>query len=173
MPKPISTTGFGTGLNAEHYPEGVTKVFAVEPSTSCWKIAEPRVTASRAPVELAGLDGQRLQLPTETFDAVLSTWTLCTIPDVDAALAEIRRVLKPTGAFHFVEHGHSPDEKVARWQHRVEPFSKPVFGGCHVTRDITSLLERAGFAIDPLDNYYAEKEPKVFGYTYEGVARKA
>ena len=169
----IVEIGFGTGLNAEHYPEGVTKVFAVEPSTSCWKIAEPRVTASRAPVELAGLDGQRLQLPTESFDAVLSTWTLCTIPDVDAALAEIRRVLKPTGAFHFVEHGHSPDEKVARWQHRVEPFSKPVFGGCHVTRDITGLLERAGFAIDPLDNYYAEKEPKVFGYTYEGVARKA
>jgi ubiquinone/menaquinone biosynthesis C-methylase UbiE len=92
---------------------------------------------------------------------------------VDTALAEIRRVLKPTGTFHFVEHGHSPDEKVARWQRRIEPVSKPVLGGCHATRDITNLLRRAGFTVDPLDNYYAEKEPKVFGDTYEGVARNA
>jgi ubiquinone/menaquinone biosynthesis C-methylase UbiE len=165
--------GFGTGLNTEHYPEGVTKALAVEPSETCVRIAEPRIAASSAPVELAGLDGQRLELPSESVDAVLSTWTLCTIPDADTALAEIRRVLKPTGTFHFVEHGHSPDEKVARWQRRIEPVSKPVLGGCHATRDITNLLRRAGFTVDPLDNYYAEKEPKVFGDTYEGVARKA
>lgn len=166
--------GFGTGLNASHYPPEVSRVLAVEPSTVCMRIAKPRLAETSAHVELAGLTGERLDLPSDEFDAVLSsTWTLCTIPDMDAALAEVRRVLKPGGTFHFVEHGHSPDAGVARWQRRFEPFSKRVFGGCHLTRRMPEHIERAGFAIGPIDTYYAKGDPKPFGYTFEGRAIKS
>jgi len=168
----VVEVGFGTGLNARYYPAEVTKVFAVEPSTVCMRIAEPRIARSSTPVALAGLTGEHLDLPTEQFDAVLSTWTLCTIPDLDAALAELRRVLKPGGTFHFVEHGRAPEAKVARWQDRIEPIWKPLAGGCHLTRRITDSIARAGFSIEKLDNYY-EPGPKPFGYTYEGYAVKA
>ena len=125
-----------------------------------------------APVELAGLTGEHLDLPAEEFDAVLSTWTLCTIPDIAAALDETRRVLKPGGVFHFVEHGHSPDASIARWQERLEPLNKRVFGGCHLTRQDPENIERAGFVVDQLDTYYVKGAPKPFGYTFEGRARK-
>ena len=164
--------GFGTGLNARHYPPEVVKVLAVEPSEVCMRLAEPRIAKASAQVELAGLTGERLDLPSGEFDAVLSTWTLCTIPDLEAALAEVRRVLKPEGIFHFVEHGHSPDPSVARWQARIEPFSKPIFGGCHLTRKIAQSIEQAGFDIGQIDTYYAKGDPKPFGYTFEGRANK-
>ena len=156
--------GFGTGLNARYYPPGVTKVLAVEPSSVCMRIAEPRIAKSSSAVELAGLDGQRLELPSEAFDAVLSTWTLCTIADLAAALAEVRRVLKPTGTLHFVEHGRAPDVAVRRWQERLEPLNKRLASGCHLTRDIPQLLEASGFAPVGLDTYDCEREPKPFGY---------
>ena len=105
----VVEVGFGTGLNAPHYPDGIQRIAAVEPSALCLRIAQPRITATSVKVELAGLTGEKLDLPSGEFDAALSTWTLCTIPDVDAALAEIRRVLKPSGTFHFVEHGRGPD----------------------------------------------------------------
>src|SRR5438132_1087472 len=143
--------GFGTGLNARYYPSAVTKVVAIEPSHVCMRIAEPRIAKSSAPVEYGGLTGEALDLPSEVFDTVLSTWTLCTIPNMDAALAEIRRVLKPGGSFHFVEHGHAPDEKVARMQKRLEPMNKRLAGGCHLTRHISEDIERAGFNIANLD----------------------
>lgn len=162
--------GFGTGLNAAYYPAGVTKVVAIEPSQVCVRIAAPRIATAPAPVEYGGLTGEHLDLPTGAFDAVLSTWTLCTIPNADAALAELRRVLKPGGSFHFVEHGHAPDPKVARWQERLEPMNKRLAGGCHLTRAIPEDIQRAGFEIDALDSYYADGEPKPMGYTYEGRA---
>jgi len=164
--------GFGTGLNAAYYPPEVTKVFAVEPSSVCMRLAEPKVAACAVPVELAGLTGEHLDLPAEEFDGVLSTWTLCTIPDMTAALDETRRVLKPDGVFHFVEHGHSPDERVARWQERLEPLNKRLLGGCHLTRSSPESIERAGFVVEHLDTYYAKGAPKPFGYTFEGRARK-
>jgi ubiquinone/menaquinone biosynthesis C-methylase UbiE len=164
--------GFGTGLNAAYYPPEVTKVFAIEPSSVCMRLAQPKLAASAVPVEFAGLTGEHLDLPNDGFDAVLSTWTLCTIPDMTAALEELRRILKPDGAFHFVEHGHSPDAGVARWQGRLEPLNKRVFGGCHLTRRIPESIERAGFAVEHLVTYYAKGAPKPFGYTFEGRARK-
>jgi ubiquinone/menaquinone biosynthesis C-methylase UbiE len=169
----VVEVGFGTGLNARYYPETVRRIAAVEPSTLCMRIAEPRIAATSAKVELAGLTGEKLDLPSEEFDAALSTWTLCTIPDVDAAVREIRRVLKPGGKFHFVEHGQAPDAEVARWQARIEPPWKHIAGGCHVTRRISELVERAGFQIDGMQTYYISGEPKIFGYTFEGVATKA
>ncbi|HEY7043042.1 MAG TPA: class I SAM-dependent methyltransferase [Nocardioidaceae bacterium] len=162
--------GFGTGLNTPYYPRTVSKVVAVEPSTVCMRIAEPRVAASTAPVEYGGLTGEHLDLPTGEFDAVLSTWRLCTIPDVDAALSEVRRVLRPGGSFHFIEHGHAPDSKVARWQERLEPINKRVGGGCHLTRRIAEHIERAGFKIEKLDTYYFPGELRPLGYTFEGRA---
>jgi len=164
--------GFGTGLNARYYPPEVDLIHAVEPSRVCMRLAEPRIAESTAKVELAGLTGERLDLPSDAFDAVLSTWTLCTIPDMAAALGEIRRVLKPGGSFHFVEHGHAPDPGVARWQQRIEPLNKRLAGGCHLTRRIPDALGDAGFHVDQLDTYYISGEPKVFGHTFEGRATK-
>jgi ubiquinone/menaquinone biosynthesis C-methylase UbiE len=164
--------GFGSGLNADYYPSEVTKVFAIEPSKVSIQLAAPRLAKSSAHIELAGLDGQHLDLPSEQFDAVLSTWTLCTIPNLTTALAEVRRVLKPGGSFHFVEHGHAPDPNVARWQERLEPLNKRLVGGCHLTRRIADDIVQAGFDIEQLDNYYSKGAPKPWGYTFEGRARK-
>lgn len=166
----VVEVGFGTGLNAHYYPAEVTKVMAIEPSPLCMRIAAPRIARSSVPVESAGLTGEHLDLQSEEYDAVLSTWTLCTIPDIAAALGEIRRVLKPGGALHFVEHGHAPDQRVHRWQLRIEPLNKRLAGGCHLTRKIPDLIEQAGFSIERLDRYYFKGEPKPFGYTFEGRA---
>ena len=124
----VVEVGFGTALNARYYPAEVTKVVAIEPSQVCMRIAEPRIAKSSVPVEYGGLTGERLDLPSGEFDAVLSTWTLCTIPNLRAALDEMRRVLKPGGSFHFVEHGHAPDEKIARWQQRLETAEQTTRG---------------------------------------------
>jgi ubiquinone/menaquinone biosynthesis C-methylase UbiE len=169
----VVEVGFGTGLNVPYYPTEVRKVFAVEPSRVCMRLAEERIAHSNVPVELAGLTGEHLDLPSESVDAVLSTWTLCTIPNLEAALEEIRRVLKPEGTFHFVEHGHAPDATTARWQRRIEPLNKKLAGGCHLTRRVPEFLERSGFQITHLDTYYFEGEPKPFGYTFEGRASRS
>jgi len=168
----VVEVGFGTGLNTSYYPPEVSKVVAIEPSRVCMRIADPRIAKASTPVENGGLTGEHLDLPSGEFDAVLSTWTLCTIPNLDAALAELRRVLRSRGTFHFVEHGRAPDAKVARWQDRLEPMNKRVAGGCHLTRPIPDLIERAGFSIEHLDAYYFKGNPKPMGYTFEGRAVK-
>jgi len=119
-----------------------------------------------------GLDGQRLDLPSEKFDCALSTFTLCTIPDPRAALSELLRVLQTDGAFHFLEHGRSPDPKVATWQNRLQPINGRIAGGCHLNRDIAALITAAGFVIEDLRNYYGKSGPKAFEYISAGVARK-
>ena len=162
--------GFGSGLNVPFYPESVSRVAAVEPADVGWKLAEKRVGASSVPVERSGLDGQSLPFEDNSYDAALSTWTLCTIPDVAAALREVRRVLKPGGTLHFVEHGLAPDESVRRWQRRLEPVQKRVFGGCHLTRQVAQLLTNAGFTITEVDVFYEEGTPKFMGADSLGTA---
>ena len=162
--------GFGSGLNVPFYPAAVTRVAAVEPSDLSWRLAAGRVQGARAPVQRAGLDGQSLPFADGSYDAALSTWTLCTIPDVAAALAELRRVLKPGGTFHFLEHGLAPDEDVRRWQRRIEPLQKRLVGGCHLTRPIAGLLTAAGFTVTGLDVFYETGTTKVTGADSLGVA---
>jgi SAM-dependent methyltransferase len=162
--------GFGSGHNVPFYPDRVSRVAAVEPADLGWKLAEKRLRAARVPVERSGLDGASLPFPGASFDTALSTWTLCTIPDVASALSEVRRVLKPGGSFHFLEHGLAPDERVRRWQHRLDPLEQRIFGGCHLTRPITDLLTAAGFTITELDVFYEEGSPKFLGADSLGVA---
>jgi ubiquinone/menaquinone biosynthesis C-methylase UbiE len=163
--------GFGSGLNVPFYPAAVTQVTAVEPADTGWKLAGKRLRETRVPVHRAGLDAETLPFPDNRFDAALSTWTMCTIPDIAAALRELRRVLKPDGTLHFVEHGLAPDEPVRRWQHRLDPVQQRLFGGCHLTRPIVDLLTDGGFAISELDVYYEKGSPKALGANSLGVAR--
>jgi ubiquinone/menaquinone biosynthesis C-methylase UbiE len=163
--------GFGSGLNVPHYPPSVTGVRAVDPATAGRKLAAKRVVASPVPVEYIGLDGQDLPVDDGSVDHVLTTWTLCTIPRVDRALREVHRVLRAGGALHFLEHGRSPDVRVARWQDRLTPLQRRLAGGCHLNRPIDQLVADADLEITQLDNYYV-KGPKAFGYMFEGVATK-
>jgi len=162
--------GFGTGLNIPYYPATVTKVAAIEPADLGWELAEKRLAAATVPIERSGLDGQSLPFADNTFDAALSTWTMCTIPDVEAALQELRRVLKPGATLHFVEHGLAPDEKVQRWQHRFDPLQQRLFGGCHLNRPIVDLVEHAGFTITDVDRFYEKGAPKFMAADSLGVA---
>ena len=162
--------GFGSGLNVPYYPTAVTEVTAVEPADLSWKLAGKRLRETSIPVQRAGLDAQTLPFPDDRFDAALSTWTMCTIPDIAGALREIRRVLKPGGTLHFVEHGLAPDEGVRRWQHRLDPVQQRVFGGCHLTRPVADLLGSAGFTITELDVFYEDGTPKVLGANSLGIA---
>ncbi|MBM9458675.1 class I SAM-dependent methyltransferase [Nocardioides sp. zg-536] len=164
--------GFGSGLNVAHYPARVRHVTAVEPADLAWRLAGHRVRASAVPIERAGLDGQSLPLPDAVFDTAVSSWTLCTIPDAAAALAEVRRVLRPGGTFHFVEHGLSAEPRVARWQRRLEPVQKRVAGGCHLTRHIADLVAEAGLRLREVETFDQHGVPRVLGATTLGVAER-
>lgn len=165
----IVEIGFGSGLNVPLYPAEVTKVYAVEPALLARRLAAERVSASHAEILHVGLDGQSLPLEDASCDGALSTFTLCTIPDVTAALAELRRVIKPGGRFHFLEHGLAPDAKVERWQHRIEPMQRRIADGCHLTRDAVALVTDAGFVVERYESRYTSG-PKPWSYMTEGFA---
>lgn len=166
----VVEVGFGSGLNVPYYPRAVTGVDVVEPSDVAWRLAARRVAESGVPVRRSGLDGQRLPFEDASFDAAVSAWTMCTIPDAPAALRELRRVLKPDGRLYFVEHGLAPDEPVRRWQRRLEPIQKRVAGGCHLTRPIVELVTGAGFTVSELDVFYEKGAPKFLAAESLGVA---
>ncbi len=167
----VLEVGFGSGRNVPYYPATVKRVRAVDPATVGRKLAAKRVVASPVRIEYVGLDGEELLLDDASVDNVLTTWTLCTIPDVTVALGEIRRVLRPGGSLIFLEHGRSPDARVRSWQDRLTPLQRRLGGGCHLNRPIDQLVVDAGLEIERLENYYM-KGPKPFGYMYEGIATK-
>jgi ubiquinone/menaquinone biosynthesis C-methylase UbiE len=162
--------GFGSGLNMPFYPPAVKRIAAVEPADLGWRLAARRLAASPIVVERSGLDGQSLPYGDATFDAALSTFTLCTIPDAVAALQELARVLKPGGTLHFLEHGLAPDEKVQRFQRRIEPIHRPMFGGCRITRPIADMVTGAGFTITGIETFYEKSAPKYGGAVSLGTA---
>jgi SAM-dependent methyltransferase len=164
--------GFGSGHNVPYYPAGLERVLAVDPAMTGRKLAAARLAESPVRVEFAGLDAGSLPAADGSIDHVLSTWTLCTVPDPGLVLAEIARVLRPGGALHFVEHGLSPDQGVARRQRRFTPVQRIIFGGCTLDRPIDRLVRSSGLEVGQLDTYYLPG-PKAVGYTYEGVAVKA
>lgn len=166
----VVEVGFGSGFNVGQYPPAVSRVAAVEPSDGGWRLGAERIAASAIPIERSGLDGQRLPFDDDAFDSALSTFTLCTIPDLSAALGELRRVVKPGGVFAFLEHGDAPDDRVRRWQHRLEPLQKRLGGGCHLTREIPALVTDAGWEIVELDAFYGAI-PKTFSAFSLGYAR--
>lgn len=166
--------GFGSGLNLPFYPPAVKRLTAVEPHSGMSNRAARRVADSGIEVQTLGLDAaQRLPLADESFDAVVSTWTLCTISDVAAALREVHRVLRPGGRFYFVEHGLAPEPSVARWQRRLSPLTRRLGGGCNLDRDVASILRASPLALDRCDTFYLPGEPRIGGYMYRGSAVKA
>jgi len=171
----VLEVGFGSGLNCAHYPPGVTEVAAVEPNDKAWQMAQPRVERTSATVLRSGLDGQRLDEPDASADHALVTFTLCTIPDVRAALSEVRRVLRPHGRLHFLEHGLAPSEGVQRWQRRLEPVQRRLAGGCHLTRDPVRLLTESGFDVEDVSTGYLPgpffTRPMAHLYSGRGVRR--
>jgi ubiquinone/menaquinone biosynthesis C-methylase UbiE len=166
--------GFGSGLNLPEYPATVERVLAVDPSGVGRTLAAKRIAASPIPVEFVGLDGQDIPLGDASVDAALSTFTLCTIPDPTRALAEVRRVIRPNGRLHFLEHGLCPDPDVARWQHRCNGMQQRVAGGCNLDRAVDRLVDDAGFEIEALANGFLDgpKPMRPWGYLYEGRARR-
>jgi len=168
----VVEVGFGSGLNLPHYPAGVTKVVGIDPSDTAGRIARKRIAASAFPVELVGLSAEKLPLADGTVESMVTTFTLCTIPDVSAALHDMRRALRPGGRLHFVEHGLAADPAVRRWQTRLNGVQRTIFGGCHLDRRISALIEDAGFEIERLENGYLKGAPKFGGYLYRGVARR-
>jgi ubiquinone/menaquinone biosynthesis C-methylase UbiE len=163
--------GFGSGRNLPHVPPAVTRFLAVEPATVARQLAAGRIAQAPFPVELIGPDGQEIPIDDDSVDHVVVTWTLCTIPNVERALAETHRVLRPGGQLHFIEHGRSPRQEVARWQDRVTPTWKKIFGGCHLNRQMDELIENAGLRLDQIDKYKMVG-PEFFSFAYEGIATK-
>lgn len=164
--------GFGSGLNLRHYGPGVERVLAVEPSDAAWSRAAVRLERFDRPVERIGLDGARLDLRDASVDTVVSSWTMCTIPDLAGALGEVRRVLRPGGRLHFVEHSLAPTARVANVQRRLQPVWGRVAGGCHLDRDIALELERAGLHAPDLRQRYASAlwPARPFGWFVTGRA---
>ena len=170
----ILEIGFGTGANLSHYPESVQQLEIVEPDVALNVRARRRLEKSSRGVIVHALSAEQLPFDTASFDTVVSTFTLCSIPDVESALREVHRVLKPGGQFLFLEHGLSPDSSVARWQHRLTPIQKVIGGGCHLDRPMRSLIERAGLNIESAgyEERYAPKLPKVVAWLSSGMAKK-
>ncbi|HEY7307265.1 MAG TPA: class I SAM-dependent methyltransferase [Bryobacteraceae bacterium] len=166
----ILEIGVGPGPNFAHYnATNVSKVYALEPNPGMIRLVEKRLRQTKLDVEFLDLPGERIPLQDASIDTVVSTFTLCTISDVAQVLAGIRRVLKPGGRLIFFEHGLSPDPRVQRWQERWEPISRCIFEGCHLTREIPSLLMRGGFEIEQMDAAYLAEFPRPWTYCWWGL----
>jgi len=161
--------GAGSGLNLQHYPIGVRSVIAVEPSPQLLRLAARRRRIAPVPAVFIEGSGETLPFAPHSIDTVVTTWTLCTIPDVARALTEVRRVLRPGEALLFVEHGLASEPGVRRWQDRLDPLWARLAGGCHLNRPIDRLILAAGFCLEQLRNFRLPG-PRTHNFMYEGRA---
>ncbi len=169
----VLEVGMGSGINLQFYkPDSVELVYGLEPSEGMRRKATANLARSAVKVEWLDLPGEKIPLADESVDTVLLTFTLCTIPDWNAALQQMKRVLKPEGVLLFLEHGESPDAGTQKWQHRITPGWRKIAGGCHLNRHIADLISSAGFEITELENLYVPKTPRIAGYIYKGRATK-
>lgn len=162
--------GFGTGLNLSYYPAGVTRLTVVDPEELMPQRVAERIAAAPFPVRRVTLSAERLPLDDDSFDCVVSTFTLCTIPDASAALREVRRVLKPGGSFLFLEHGFNEEPSVAKWQRRLNPIQRFIGRGCNLDRHIDTLIAEAGLRISHLDRFLIPGMPRTHATMYRGIA---
>jgi ubiquinone/menaquinone biosynthesis C-methylase UbiE len=166
----VLEVGIGSGLNLTLYGAAVREVIGVDPSAALLGRARQAASGARVPVELVEGSAEALAFEDRSFDTVVTTWSLCTIPDADRALAEMRRVLRPGGSLLFVEHGRAPEPGVARWQDRLDPLWSSLAGGCHLNRPMDALLRRNGFRLDSLATGRVPG-PRTHTFLYEGRAR--
>ncbi|MBI1850230.1 MAG: class I SAM-dependent methyltransferase [Planctomycetes bacterium] len=166
----VLEVGFGTGLNLEHYPAAVTSLTAVDPSAPLPRRVERRLALARFPVRRVRASAETLPFDDASFDTVVTTWTLCSIPSPVTALREMRRVLRSSGRYLFVEHGRSDDPRIARWQRFWNPVQFRIGCGCHLDRPIDALVRDAGFEITRLDRFAQPGVPRLVGKFYRGDA---
>jgi len=164
--------GFGTGLNLPHYPAHVKRITTVDPNSGARNLANRRLLESPIEVSYQPLSGERLALPDESFDSVVCTFTLCSIPDVKSAIAEMQRILRRGGRMFFIEHGLSADARIQWWQHKLTPLNRIIGDGCHLNRDPRTLITGSGLRIEKLDNFFLKNAPGFAGYLYRGTAIK-
>lgn len=165
--------GMGAGHNLPYYQRGeVERIVGIDPCSTSWRLAQPRAKKLGVPIEFIEGSAESMPLPDAAFDTVLMTYSLCTIPDAQAALQEMRRVLKPGGRLVFCEHGEAPDATVARWQQRVNPVWRRLLGGCNLNRPITRWITDAGFSIGKLDQMYLPGTPRIAGFNVWGSAQR-
>ncbi len=166
--------GFGTGLNVRYYPEAVTKLTALDSENFRPELVQKRIAKAHMPIEQVQLDASgKLPFAQASFDTVVTTWTLCSIANVDAALLEMKRALKPSGALLFCEHGRSDDAQTAAWQDRLNPLQKIVGCGCNMNRAMDRLITKAGFEITTLDRFLMPNAPRILSEMYRGIARSS
>ena len=163
--------GFGTGLNLAHYPQHIQQLTIIEVNPGMNRIAQRRIEASSIDVRCKILNAETLPLADARFDSVVSTWTLCSINQIEQALQEIYRVLKPGGRFFFIEHGLSNEPKIQRWQNRLTPLQKLIAEGCRLNRNIRVLVEQQ-FGRLEVKEFYMEQLPRIGGYMYQGIATR-
>ena len=163
--------GFGSGLNLPFYPENIKTIVTVDLNSKINKLAKKRIQSSNITVDCRVLDGENLPMADNTFDSVVSTFTLCSIANVRQALAEVYRVIQPKGKFFFLEHGLSNEPTIQVWQNRLTPVQKAIAGGCHLNRNIKQIVENQFDTVN-LEELYADNSPKIMAYLYKGIATK-
>ena len=168
----ILEIGFGTGINLKFYPDSVKKIIGLDSNNGMLKQAQKKINNGRFQIELIKQGGESLPFPEYSINAVVSTYTLCSIKEVTVALKEIYRVLKPGGKYYFLEHGLADNPNTQKWQHRLNPIQNIWADGCNLNRDMKSLIENSGFNIIEMKNYYMKRDPKIVGFMYEGIAIK-
>jgi ubiquinone/menaquinone biosynthesis C-methylase UbiE len=168
----ILEIGFGTGLNLPHYPQHVRTITTVDPNPAMGRLALRRIAVSAIQVEQHQLSGEELPFADWSFDCVVSTWTMCSIPSADRAMSELYRVLKPGGRFVFVEHGLSDIPKVQAWQRRLNPLQKRLGDGCRLDLNVEAIVRGQPFARIEIHRFVMDRMPRTHGTMYQGTAVK-